>query len=181
MNNFQRFLSEYQQAFSLTLILYGINVCYYFYILWSHFSKVILTTEEVITATTKVILATEEVIITNLNVISATTNVILASEEVITATLKVISVTTKVILATEEVITTRQTDRQTDILLTEKKSHYRLICHRNERDICTCIYKIVSLLKSYDNIHGMTYTAKIMLSGIAKIKTGYFDNINDYY
>ena len=73
------------------------------------------------------------------------------------------------------------TDRQTDILLTEKKSHYRLICHRNERDICTCIYKIVSLVKSYDNIHGMTYTAKIMLSGIAKIKTGYFDNINDYY
>ena len=60
-------------------------------------------------------------------------------------------------------------DRQTDILLTEKKSHYRLICHRNERDICTCIYKIVSLLKSYDNIHGMTYTTKIMLSGIAKI------------
>ena len=74
-----------------------------------------------------------------------------------------------------------QTDRQTDILLTEKKSHYRLICHRNERDICTCIYKIVSLLKSYDNIHGMTYTTKIMLSGIAKIRTGYFDNINDYY
>ena len=73
------------------------------------------------------------------------------------------------------------TDRQTDILLTEKKSHYRLICHRNERDICTCIYKIVSLLKSYDNIHGMTYTTKIMLSGIAKIKNGYFDNINDYY
>ena len=71
--------------------------------------------------------------------------------------------------------------RQTDILLTEKKSHYRLICHRNERDICTCIYKIVSLLKSYDNIQGMTYTTKIMLSGIAKIKTGYFDNINDYY
>ena len=72
-------------------------------------------------------------------------------------------------------------DRQTAILLTEKKSHYRPICHRNERDICTCIYKIVSLLKSYDNIHGMTYTAKIMLSGIAKKKTGYFDNINDYY
>ena len=63
----------------------------------------------------------------------------------------------------------RQTARQTDILLTEKKSHYRLICHRNERDICTCIYKIVSLLKSYDNIHGMTYTAKIMLSGIYTI------------
>ena len=31
----------------------------------------------------------------------------------------------------------RYTDRQTDILLTEKKSHYRLICHRNVRDICT--------------------------------------------
>ena len=73
------------------------------------------------------------------------------------------------------------TYRQPDILLTEKKSHYRLICHRNERDICTCIYKIVSLLKSYDIIHGMTYTTKIMLSGIAKIKTGYFDNIYDYY
>ena len=78
-------------------------------------------------------------------------------------------------------ISAYSTDRQTDILLTEKKSPYRLICHRNERDICTCIYKIVSLLKSYDNIHGMTYTAKIMLSGIAIIKTGYFDNINDYY
>ena len=64
--------------------------------------------------------------------------------------------------------TCRVKNRQTDILLTEKKSHYRLICHRNEKDICTCIYKIVSLLKSYDNIHGMTYTAKIMLSGIAK-------------
>ena len=45
----------------------------------------------------------------------------------------------------------------------------------------TRIYKIVNLLKSYDNIHGMTYTTKIMLSGIAIIKTGYFDNINDYY
>ena len=27
----------------------------------------------------------------------------------------------------------------------------------------------------------MTYTTKIMLSGITKIKTGYLDNINDYY
>ena len=70
-----------------------------------------------------------------------------------------------------------QTDRQ--IFYWKEKSHYRLICHRNERDICTCIYKIVNLLKSYDNIHGMTYTTKIMLSGIAEIKTGY--NINDYY
>ena len=80
------------------LTLYGVNVCYYFSILWIHFSKVILTTEEVITAifkvtpaTTKVILVTEEVIIAALNVISTTTKVILATEEVITATLKVIS------------------------------------------------------------------------------------------
>ena len=54
--------------------------------------------------------------------------------------------------------TNMTTDRQTDILLTAKKSHYRFICHRNERDICTCIYKIGHLLKSYDNIHGMSYT-----------------------
>ena len=56
------FFSENQQDFSLMLTLYGINVCYYFYILWSHFSKVILTTEEVITATLKVISATTKVI-----------------------------------------------------------------------------------------------------------------------
>ena len=107
-------------------------------------------------------------------------------------------------------------DRQ--IFYWQKKSHYRLICHRNERDICTCIYKNLNLLKSYDNIqtdryfidrkkditdlfviemkeiyvhvytrilidniHDMTYTTKIMLSGINKIKTGYFDYMNDYY
>ena len=73
------------------LVLYGINVCYYFYILWSNFSKVILITERLLTATLKGI--------------SATTKVILATEKVITTTLKVISATTKVILATEEVIT----------------------------------------------------------------------------
>ena len=62
------------------LTLYGINACYYFYILWSHFSKVIFTTEEVITATfkatsatTKVSLTTEEVTIATLNVILANT------------------------------------------------------------------------------------------------------------
>ena len=49
------------------------------------------------------------------------------------------------------------------------------------KEICTCIYKIVNLLKSYDNIHGMTNMTKIMLSGIAKIKTGYFGDINDNY
>ena len=43
------------------------------------------------------------------------------------------------------------------------------------------IYKIVNLLKSCDNIHRMTYTTKLMLSDIVKIKTGYFENINDYY
>ena len=54
---------------------------------------------KVISATTKVILVTEEVIIATLNVISATTKVILATEEVIITTLNVISVTTKVISA----------------------------------------------------------------------------------
>ena len=97
MNNFQRFIGQYHHDFSLMLTLYGINVCYYFYILWSHFSKVILTTEEVITATTKVILVTEEVIIATLNVISATTKVILATAEVIPIILKVTSTTTKAI------------------------------------------------------------------------------------
>ena len=78
-------------------------------------------------------------------------------------------------------MTASVTDRQADrYVIDRKKSHYRLICDRNERDICTCIYKNVNLIKSNDNnIHGMTYTTKIMLSGIAKIKTGYFDNIND--
>ena len=52
----------------------------------------ILTTEQVITATSKVI--------------SATTNMILTNEKKITALLKVISATTKVILVTEEVIKT---------------------------------------------------------------------------
>ena len=55
------------------LTLYGINVCYYLYIFSSHFSKVIFTTEKVITATLK------------LSYISATTKVILATEEVTTA------------------------------------------------------------------------------------------------
>ena len=47
--------------------------------------------------------------------------------------------------------------RQTAIYFIDRnKSYYRLICHSNKRDICTWIYKNVSLLKSYDNIHGMT-------------------------
>ena len=52
---FKRFFCEYQQNFiSLMLTFYGINVCYYVYISWSHFSKLILTTEEVITAIKKI-------------------------------------------------------------------------------------------------------------------------------
>ena len=42
-----------------------------------------------------------------------------------------------------------------------------------EIEICTCIYNIVNLLKSYDNIHSMSYTTKIMLTGIAIRNTGY--------
>ena len=64
------------------LTLYGINICYCFYILWSHISKLVLTTEKMITdtfkaisATTKVILTTEEVITTTFKAISASTNV----------------------------------------------------------------------------------------------------------
>ena len=50
---FPTFFSEYKQDFLFMLTLYGINLCYYSYIFSSHFSKVILTTEEVITATLK--------------------------------------------------------------------------------------------------------------------------------
>ena len=52
---------------------------------------------------------------------------------------------------------TMDLNRQTDIYCIDRnKSHHRRICHSNKRDICTCIYKNVSLLKSYDNRHGMT-------------------------
>ena len=74
----------------------------------SHY-RVILATEEVITATlkitltnTKVILTTEEVITTILKVMSAMTKVISTTEEVILTILKVISGITKEILTTEE-------------------------------------------------------------------------------
>ena len=50
-------------------------------------------------------LTTDEVIITILKVISATRKVIFASEEVIGTTLKIILATTKVILTTEEMST----------------------------------------------------------------------------
>ena len=42
-----------------------------------------------------------------------------------------------------------------------------------EIEICTSIYNIVNLLKSYDNIHSMTYINKIMVTGIAIRNTGY--------
>ena len=53
LNNFQRSFSECKQDFSLMVTLYDINLCYYFYILSKYFSKVILTTEKVVTATLK--------------------------------------------------------------------------------------------------------------------------------
>ena len=52
------------------------------------------------------ILSTEEVITATFKVISATAKVILATEEVITTTLKVISASAKVILATNHPLST---------------------------------------------------------------------------
>ena len=73
------------------LTLTGIDLCYYRRNDHSHF--------KMISATTKVILVTEDVTTATFKVISATTVVILAAEEVITATVKVISATKKVILS----------------------------------------------------------------------------------
>ena len=63
---------------------------------------------------------------------------------------------------------TRQTDRY---FIDRKKVNPDLFVI--ELEICTCIYNIVNLLKSYDNIHSMSYTTKIMLTGIAIRNTGY--------
>ena len=63
---------------------------------------------------------------------------------------------------------TRQTDRY---FIDRKKVNPDLFVI--EIEICTCIYNIVNLLKSYDNIHSMTYITKIMLTGIAIKNTGY--------
>ena len=58
------------------------------------------------------------------------------------------------------------TDRQTDrYFIDRKKVNPDLFVI--EIEICTCIYNIVNLLKSYDNIHSMTYITKIMVTGIA--------------
>ena len=63
-------------------------------------------------------------------------------------------------------------DRQTDrYFIDRKKDNPDLFVI--ELEICTCIYNIVNLLKSYDNIHSMTYITKIMLTGIAIRNTGY--------
>ena len=68
------------------------------------------------------------------------------------------------------------TDRQTYFFYI-RKSHYKLNCHRHERDKYRPKYMDIQdgyLLRSHDNIHGMTYIIKIMLN------TGYFYNTNDY-
>ena len=72
----------------------------------------------------------------------------------------------------------RQIDRQPDILLTEIKVITDLFVIVI-REICTCIYKNVSLLKSNMTIYMVT--TKIMLNGIAIIKTGYYSHTNDYF
>ena len=62
----------------------------------------------------------------------------------------------------------RQTDRY---FIDRKKVNPDLFVI--EIEICTCIYNVVNLLKSYDNIHSMAYITKIMLTGIAIRNTGY--------
>ena len=52
-----------------------------------------------------------------------------------------------------------QTDRH-------KENHYRRICHKNDR----MYMYMVNLLKSHDNLHGITFRIEIMLNGIAIIK-----------
>ena len=62
---------------------------------------------------------TEEVLTATLKVISVTTTVILATEEVISLTLKVISAITKVILTTNSLMSARKSDlghKKTDLV-----------------------------------------------------------------
>ena len=66
-------------------------------------------------------LATDEVLTATLKVVSATTTVILATEEVISVTLKVISATTKVILTTNNLMSAGKSD------LGHKKNWSRLL------------------------------------------------------
>ena len=51
-------------------------------------------------------------------------------------------------------------------------------------NVCTNINKMVNLIKSHDNLHGITYRIKIMLKGIAIVKTldiALKYHISDYY
>ena len=90
---FTAFSSEYQQDFiSLIFNFLSLLLCLHF--LEQFFSKLILITEEVITAA--------------LNSILTTTKVILTTNEVITASLKVIWITTNVILATNKLVSTTE-------------------------------------------------------------------------
>ena len=73
-----------------------------------------------------------------------------------------------------------ESDRQTDNILTEIKVITDLFVIVI-RGIYVHVYKNVSLLKSYMTIYMVWQKTKIMLSGIAIIKTGYFGNINDYF
>ena len=72
-------------------------------------------------------------------------------------------------------MTSSQTDRYFigNKVITKKVFTYLFVIEMKE--IYVHVYKIVHLLKSFDNIHGMTYTTKIMLCCIAIIKTVYFD------
>ena len=103
LNNFQRFL--WIQAGLLAHVNFIWYTCL---LLLSHylepFLKSNLDNQRIISATTKVILATEEETTATLIVISAIKEVILTTDDVITITLKVISATTKVILATNKLV-----------------------------------------------------------------------------
>ena len=61
----------------------------------------------------------------------------------------------------------RKTDGQTDSYFIDRKKVNPDLFVIEIREICTSIYNIGNLLKSYDNIHSMTYITKIMLTGIA--------------
>ena len=79
-----------------------------------------------------------------------------------------VSLSSAIICSDSPKVTDRQTDRY---FIDRKKVNPDLFVI--ELEICTCIYNIVNLLKSYDNIHSMSYTTKIMLTGIAIRNTGY--------
>ena len=64
----------------------------------------------------------------------------------------------------------KMSHRQTDRYFIDRKKVNPDLFVIEIREISVHIYKIVNLLKSYDNIHSMTYITKIMLTGIA-IKT----------